>query len=177
MDRDGGNLLCGAIRGLVWWGLGWPLLHARTYNLYGGAAKVTLPNGAKLEPFDFGSSKGFQVVLSKNDFQSRVYIERKSVRSAVSDAQWRSWLIKYYNDLFKKYRGYKKNTLKGSGNQVTVDYQYKEGKTQSRDYTKYLRANKTTQVQAYYFTMNTKTWNQTKPKQMRAVVNSLRTGR
>jgi hypothetical protein len=150
---------------------------ARTYKIFGGAAQITLPKGASLQPFNNGSTKGLQVIFSKQDSENRAYIERKSISKSRSDAAWRGGVVKYYNKLFKKYKGYKKNRLRGSARQVVVDYQYTEGKMSSRDYTKYMRANKTTQVQAYYFSLKPSKWNDKKARQLRAVVDSLRPGK
>ena len=152
-------------------------VEARTYTLFGGAAKVTLPKGASLEDFNLGSSKGYQVVFSKNDLSNRAYITRKSVSRSLTDSKWGSGVVKYYNDLFKRERGYRKNLLKHTGKQVKVDYQYRESAMQSRDYTKYIRANSTTEVQAYYYTLKLTTWNTAKARQLRVVVDSLRPGR
>jgi len=158
-----------------------PHAEAQTKSL-GGVAKITLPQGATLEPFDFGSTKGWQVVLSEKDFSNRVYIERKTVSKSLSDSKWRSARIDYYNKLFKKYKGVMtKKTLRGTGKQVRVEYEYNRKNEHSRDYTKYLRANQSTQIQAYYFAFNSdkkkvdSQWKSNKARQMRAVVDSLRT--
>lgn len=152
----------------------------KIHSVY-GAAKVTLPQGATLEPFDFGSTKGLQVVLSEKDPSNRVYIERKTVSKSLSDSKWKSGRINYYNKLFKKYKGVMtKKTLRGSGKQVRVEYEYNRKNEHSRDYTKYLRANRSTQIQAYYFAFSSdkkkveSQWKSKEARQLRAVVDSLR---
>jgi len=153
-----------------------------TRSLFGGVAKITLPPGATLEPFDVGDMKGAVVILSEKDWTNRVYIQRENVRKSLSDLQWRNKITKYYNDSFKKYKNVlTKKTLRGSGKQVLVDYEYDRKNEHTRDYSKYLRAKKGTQIQAYFYIYNTdqqkrdKQWKSQKARQMRAVVDSLRT--
>jgi hypothetical protein len=149
-------------------------LEARTYNLFGGVAKITLPKGTKLEPFKFyDSAKGYVVVYSKSDTKNRVYIQRETIRPALTESKWRAKTKNYYTKLFKE-PGNKKYQLRSSAKQVIVEYQYKMGKQYSRDYTKYIYAHKTTQIKAYFYSMTPKAWKEPRASKLRAAVKSLR---
>jgi hypothetical protein len=153
------------------------VVEARTYNIFGGVAKITLPKGAKLEPFEFYESrKGYVVIYSSSDDKNRVYIQREAISPALTEARWRAKTKNYYTKLFKE-PGYKKNQLRSSTKQVIVEYQYKLGQQYSRDYTKYIYVDKKTQVQAYFYSMSAKAWKEPRATKLRAAVKSLRAGK
>ena len=146
-------------------------------------AKITLPKGASIEDFDVSTGEGkaplegYRIYFSKSDFENSVYIQRKPLSKSTSEAKWRAGRINYYNKLFRTEKGYKKNFLRGSNGQVIVDYQHKGDSMQSRDYAKYIRANSTSEVEAYCYTTKPRNWNKGRVPQLRAVVDSLKRGR
>lgn len=148
-------------------------VEARVYNLFGGAAKITLPEGAKVQSHRSGLGKGYQVLLSKADTENRVYIYRTSLRPSLSSPKWRKDLVAYYNKVIKSEPGYKRNRLRSLGNQVLIDFQYVNGPMQSRTYVKFVRVRKASQVQATYSTSELNRWSSARAQKLIAVVDSL----
>lgn len=86
-------------------------VQSREHNVFGGAAKITLPKGATLQPFEFYEGvEGHVVYFSKKDDANRVYIQREKVAKSLSTSKWRGKVENYYKRLFKE-SGYKKNSL------------------------------------------------------------------
>lgn len=154
--------------------------HAQRVETVFGVAKVTLPKGAKIELVDgYDGTKMYAVYFPGSTPDQTVMIAKKTLSKSESrwtNDEWAKRRINYYKNLFKSDRNYKSNSLKGNGKgrQVVVDYGSGFGNLKYRDFTKYIRANKTTQVQAWYSTDKVSRWNQSQPLKLRAVVSSLR---
>ena len=147
-----------------------------------GVAKVTLPKNARI---DFGEgwrpgTKMYYIYFPDGPEEEVVMIEKKTLSKSErrwTDTEWRQRRINYYKNLWKTTPGaeFKSRTLSGSGKRVTVDYEMKSRDwPRSRDYTVYLRADKTSQVLAWISMTKLSRWNNEQPRRLRSVISSLR---
>jgi hypothetical protein len=161
----------------------------RTVTLY-GVAKIDLASGLYIGAYDDGYYMKDAYILSfskealeGNNWQSLrspvAFVTKKDLSKSESRWSTQEWVkrrVAYYKSMFRDNKVYTQKQLAGDAGKshVIVDYEMKyQGKTY-RDYTKYIRAAKTTEVQAWYTSSSVGTWNDDQPERLRAAVASLR---
>ena len=166
------------------------VLAQRVETLY-GVAKIDLPSGMLIKAFkdkDMGESYviAFSEAAVNEPFMTaspKAFFNVKKLsksESRWSDKEWLQKLRNYY-DAYNQRSDFDKYETAGRGNWFSVDYQNTEtfnGSTyRFRDYTKYLRANRDTQVQGYYATSDLRSWGDPEAIKLRAAISSLRAAR
>jgi hypothetical protein len=173
---------------LVLTGIAHPAEAQQTRTFF-GVAKVNLPKGIHVRAYSDDFTKDAYVLsFSKDAVQGSnmwtsespvMFIQKKTLSKSEqrwSNTEWTKRMENYYKSVLSDSKQFKRNSMTKDGRKgvFTVDYQSVMGDSRYRDFTKYIRADKGTQVQAFFSTSKPNTWNNSEPKALRKAVESLR---